>query len=124
MAATVNNGDQLVATSRVGPDIDGFFDTSEFSGLVTVGAATADLTITKTDSPDPVGPEGPLVYTLVVSNAGPQKATGVTVTDTLPASVTLVSVNPSQGTAAPARRRSPATSARSSAAATPASRSS
>ena len=71
--------------------------TSEFGPNYTVGVPTADLTLTKTDNPDPAPLDGPLLYVLSISNAGPEAATGVTVTDTLPASVTLVSATPSQG---------------------------
>ncbi len=45
----------------------------------------ADLSISKTDSPDPVAALDTLTYTVTVSNAGLSDATGVTVTDTLPA---------------------------------------
>ncbi len=58
----------------------------------------ADVSITKSDAPDPVSPGSPLTYTLTVTNHGPNDATGVTVMDTLPAGVTLVSAIPSQGT--------------------------
>ena len=54
---------------------------------------SADLSITKTDSPDPVVVGGTLGYTLTVSNAGPSNATSVIATDTLPASVTFVSAS-------------------------------
>jgi uncharacterized repeat protein (TIGR01451 family) len=37
-------------------------------------------------------------YTLTVTNGGPEDATDVVVTDTLPGSVTYVSATPSQGT--------------------------
>ena len=57
----------------------------------------ADLSITKTDSPDPVTAGNQLTYTLTVNNAGPSDAQNVVVTDTLPAEVTLVSVTSSQG---------------------------
>ena len=53
-----------------------------------------DLGITKTDSADPVSPGDPLTYTLTITNAGPSDATAVTVVDTLPPAVTLVSSNP------------------------------
>jgi len=62
------------------------FDTSEFAATV-----AADLSITKTDSPDPVIAGSPLTYTLTVTNSGPASASSVSVVDTLPASVTFVS---------------------------------
>jgi hypothetical protein len=40
-------------------------------GQVVVSAAAADLSLTKTDSKDPVKPGDKLVYTLTVSNLGP-----------------------------------------------------
>jgi uncharacterized repeat protein (TIGR01451 family) len=55
----------------------------------------ADLSITKTDAPDPVGVGQRLAYTITVSNAGPDAASGVTVTDAIPG--VLVSATPSQG---------------------------
>jgi uncharacterized repeat protein (TIGR01451 family) len=57
-----------------------------------------DLGLVKTDSPDPVLFGQNLTYTLSVTNNGPMPATGVTVTDPLPAGVSLVSATPSQGT--------------------------
>ncbi len=52
----------------------------------------ADLSLTKTSSPvGTVSVGSNVVYTLMVSNAGPDPATGVVVTDTLPAGVTYVS---------------------------------
>jgi uncharacterized repeat protein (TIGR01451 family) len=56
----------------------------------------ADLSVTKTDSPDPVAVRGQLTYTVTVRNDGPAVATGVTLVDTLP-DVTFVSSTPSLG---------------------------
>jgi uncharacterized repeat protein (TIGR01451 family) len=56
---------------------------------------SADLSLTKIDTPDPVGTNSTLVYTVTVFNAGPSPATGVVLTDTLPAGVTFVSASPS-----------------------------
>jgi uncharacterized repeat protein (TIGR01451 family) len=42
-----------------------------------------DLSITKTDSADPIAAGGHLFYTITVTNNGAQTATGVTVTDTI-----------------------------------------
>jgi uncharacterized repeat protein (TIGR01451 family) len=60
-------------------------------------AASADLAITKADSPDPVRVREPLTYTLAVTNNGPSPTTGVIVTDTLPGGVTFGSASASQG---------------------------
>jgi uncharacterized repeat protein (TIGR01451 family) len=57
----------------------------------------ADLSLTKTDSPDPVAHLGQLTYTLTINNAGPSTATSVVVTDPLPAGTTFVSCAPSVG---------------------------
>lgn len=48
----------------------------------------ADLAITKTDSVTSATPGGTVTYTIVASNAGPNAASGSTVTDTLPATLT------------------------------------
>jgi uncharacterized repeat protein (TIGR01451 family) len=53
----------------------------------TVGAQ-ADLAITKTDGVTTVTPGGSVTYTITASNAGPSNATGATVADTFPASLT------------------------------------
>lgn len=61
---------------------------------------SADLNVSKTDSPDPVTVESNLTYTITVMNNGPDLANGVTMTDTLPAGVTFVSATPTQGSCA------------------------
>ena len=59
---------------------------------------TIDLSIAKVDSPDPVVQGAPLIYTLTVTNNGPSNATGVVMTDTLPAGVTFNTAIAAQGT--------------------------
>jgi uncharacterized repeat protein (TIGR01451 family) len=60
--------------------------------------APADLSITKSDSPDPVIENGQLTYTIEVANGGPDPATDVAVTDDLATSdFDLISTTPSQG---------------------------
>src|SRR6185436_12898559 len=53
--------------------------------------STAELAITKTDSPDPVVSGSNVTYTIVVTNNGPGLAQSVVVTDNLPGTVTFVS---------------------------------
>lgn len=59
--------------------------------------ASVDLSIDKTESVDPATVGTEFQYTLAVSNAGPETASGVTVEDTLPAHLDLVATSPSQG---------------------------
>lgn len=54
-------------------------------------AGVSDLSLAKAAGPDPVVTGAPLTYTLTVYNGGPDAATGVTVSDTLPGGVTLAS---------------------------------
>jgi uncharacterized repeat protein (TIGR01451 family) len=49
---------------------------------------SADLSITKTDGVATATPGGSVTYTITASNAGPDAATGATVADTFPASLT------------------------------------
>jgi uncharacterized repeat protein (TIGR01451 family) len=58
---------------------------------------TADLKITKLDSPDPVHVGSTLTYTIRVENLGPNVATDVTVTEDLPKGVDLVSASATAG---------------------------
>jgi uncharacterized repeat protein (TIGR01451 family) len=57
----------------------------------------ADLSLTQTDSPDPVLAGQALTYQIAVANAGPSAATDVLVLDELPQGVTFMSATASQG---------------------------
>ena len=64
----------------------------------TTAPPSADLSVTQTDSVDPVGLGQAFNYVLVAANAGPAFATGVVVTDTLPVGVTASAATSSVGT--------------------------
>src|SRR5215211_2533270 len=74
-------------------------------GLVLIGSSggasaappSADLALTKSDSPDPVAVGGTLTYTIQVKNLGASQATAVVVTDKLPNDVDFVSASTSSG---------------------------
>ncbi|MDQ1591371.1 MAG: hypothetical protein QOG71_1998, partial [Pyrinomonadaceae bacterium] len=74
-------------------------NTSEFSACrtVTPPAASVNLALAMSDTPDPVTVNNNVTYTVTVTNNGPDAATNVTVTDTLPANTNFVSANSSQG---------------------------
>jgi uncharacterized repeat protein (TIGR01451 family) len=57
----------------------------------------ADLEVTKADSPDPVLVGAPLTYAIRVANLGPQGATSVSVTDSLPPRTEFVSATTTSG---------------------------
>jgi uncharacterized repeat protein (TIGR01451 family) len=65
---------------------------NEMGTATTTVAASADLSVTKVDSPDPVTPGTNLTYTITVTNAGPSAAATVSLSDTLPAGTTFVSL--------------------------------
>ena len=70
-------------------------------GLIAVGQPcpvdAAELTLTKTDSQDPIEAGQPLSYTVTANNTGVLAAADTTVVDVLPAEVTFVSATPSGG---------------------------
>ncbi len=57
----------------------------------------ADLVVGMTGTPNPVAVGTDLLYFITIQNNGPNDATNVTATDTLPAGVSILDVNPSQG---------------------------
>jgi uncharacterized delta-60 repeat protein/uncharacterized repeat protein (TIGR01451 family) len=65
------------------------------SVVTTVVSPTAELALGLVDSPDPVMIGYNLTYILTVTNLGPGTAPGVTLVDTLPATVNFVSASPS-----------------------------
>ena len=73
-------------------------NTANNSASATVTPQQADLAVVKTvNNPTPnVGTT--ITFTITLTNAGPDTATGVAVTDLLPAGLTFVSATPSQGT--------------------------
>ena len=89
-SATLRTGGNqtITATDTGNASINGTSNT-----IVVAAAAQADVGIMKTASGAAFGGES-ITYTLVVSNAGPATATGVTVTDVLPIGTTLVSSAP------------------------------
>lgn len=84
LAAGDLNGDHrpdLVVANVSSDDVSVLRNTCDAAGV----GVSADIAIDQIDSPDPVDAGGTLTYTLLVGNAGPDSASSLTVTDTLPA---------------------------------------
>jgi uncharacterized repeat protein (TIGR01451 family) len=63
----------------------------------TVTPPSADLSVTKTDSPDPVAIGNDITYTITVTNAGPNTATNAVLSDTVPTNTTFRSITTPAG---------------------------
>jgi uncharacterized repeat protein (TIGR01451 family) len=94
-AITVPDNETSIARVKVACADNIFFDISDANFFI---MRSADLAISKTDAVDPVVAGTTLTYTLTITNNGPSDASGVTMTDNLPAGVSLDSATPSQGT--------------------------
>ena len=90
-AGTVTNN-ASVTTSTSDPAA-GNDATSEDTTIST----SADVSMVKVDSVDPVNAGTGFSYTVTVANAGPSDAQTVTLVDVLPAQVAYVSATPDQG---------------------------
>jgi uncharacterized repeat protein (TIGR01451 family) len=89
--ATAVNGSTITntvtaASTTTDPDAANNADTE-----TTLVGTAAGLSVTKSDSPDPVVAGQNITYTIIVTNAGPSDALGVTLTDVVPANTTFVS---------------------------------
>jgi len=82
-----------------GANTDGSFAQSNWVNSFTIIVSQPDLTISLSDSPDPVtaGTGNILIYTLTASNNGTVNATNVNINFTLPAGVTLLNTTQSNG---------------------------
>jgi uncharacterized repeat protein (TIGR01451 family) len=71
---------------------------TETTTVSTAGPAPAALTVTKTDSVDPVFPGDPLSYTIRIENTGGTTATGIVLTETYASLFTFGSSTPAATT--------------------------
>ena len=77
---------------------DGEGMTGSDSIRICTNCARTSLSLAKSDSPDPATAGSPLTYTLVVVNYGPEDATGVILSDTLPPGAIFSSASSTGGT--------------------------
>ncbi len=92
------NGNALV-TSGTGPSLQLTYPTTSSPSVVCTFATSpkADLALTDTASAPSVAAGGQVTFAEQVANDGPDGATGVELTDSLPAGLTVVSATASQG---------------------------
>jgi uncharacterized repeat protein (TIGR01451 family) len=86
-----------VATKTVADQFDPN-PSNNAGGVTLTGLPSADIQVRKTVTNPAPDVDDDITFTLTVTNAGPTAASGVQVTDLLPAGLTLVRATPSQGT--------------------------
>jgi len=98
IVATVTTGGSLSDIAAKTAEVQSDLVTLNDSASVTLNDATvADLALSKTASQEPVAQGANFTYMIATANLGPAAASNVTVTDVLPAGVTIVSASSSQG---------------------------
>lgn len=93
------NSAEVTASDQVDPDstVNNGVASEDDQASVAVTPQLIDLSLAKTINNATPNVNDNITYTVTVSNAGPDSATGVTVLDLLPAGTTFVSSTPSQG---------------------------
>lgn len=90
--AATASGTALNQTSTVSSTTGDSNSGNNSSTVTTYVSTSADLSVTNTAAPVPVRAGNNITYTQVVTNAGPSTATSVSLTETLPANTTVVSL--------------------------------
>ena len=80
------------ATISGGGDVNTANNTATDVTTILPGASQVDLGVTKTDGHTTYTPGTPISYTITVTNAGPSTATGFSIADNVPATITAVTV--------------------------------
>jgi uncharacterized repeat protein (TIGR01451 family) len=89
-------GEIVNTITVIGEQFDPHLANNTASTTTTV-LPVADLAVSKEGAPDPSLVGENITYTIMITNLGPDTATGVTSTDTLAATVTLDNISSSQG---------------------------
>jgi uncharacterized repeat protein (TIGR01451 family) len=79
------------------PEANEFNNSASADVQLGAASASADLSLTMADAPDPVTVGSDLTYTLTARNSGPSSASQVVVSDSLPVGATFVSSSATQG---------------------------
>jgi len=97
ITVTTTNAGTLTNNAVVTSAVPDPVPANNSASITTTVNASADLSLAMTQSGNPVNLGATLVYTNTVSNFGPSTATNVMLTNSLPAGVTFVSAQSSQG---------------------------
>lgn len=90
-------GQQIVNTAVISDFKAVNLNSSDDTSGVTMTVKGADLNVSKSVDNNNPSADGTIVYTVVITNLGPDDTTGVVVSDTLPISLTFVSSNTTRG---------------------------
>lgn len=102
VAPTVAPGTDVLSNSATATSDSSEGNAGDESDTETTTVTTsADISIIKLDTPDPVDAGENLTYTITVNNAGPSNAASVSVSDTLPPGTTFQSLSPPGGWSCP-----------------------
>jgi len=99
-SAPLMNSAEVIAVDQFDPDStpgNGVGNGEDDQAVVMTQQGVADLSLTKSASNPAPNVGTNVIYTLTVTNSGPNNAENVAVTDQLAAGLTLVSATPSQG---------------------------
>jgi len=96
-AGVVPNGTVVTNTATVTSTTPDSNPANNTSTVTTTVDTRADVAVTKAVTPTQVQAGQPVTYTVTATNNGPNPATGVVVTDQLPAGVSYLASTPSQG---------------------------
>jgi pimeloyl-ACP methyl ester carboxylesterase len=91
-ATVINNTANVTWNNETGSLL--YANASQSTTVLATVFNVSNISISKTDSPDPVNLNGLLTYTLTVTSNGNGTASGVVVTETYPSQVTFVSSQP------------------------------
>ena len=97
LTAKIGNAVSITNTATASSDSTDTNSENNSSSVTTAVTQSADLSVTKTDSPDPVLASSNITYTLTVNNAGPSNAQTVSFTDAIPPDTTFVALNQTGG---------------------------
>src|SRR5262249_2040431 len=92
------NGATITNSATAAPTSSDPNTANNTATATTTVSTQADLSVTKTNSPDPVIAGNNITYTINFTNNGPSDAQTVTVTDAVPANTTFVSATVTTGT--------------------------